>query len=338
MEFIKYDDVNTDYWDSCIDKLDNCSFNYRSARIEFDREYSNRIIANESFLVKVDKTMIGVCLIFIEENDEGFHQISWADRYCLAPYISNSITYKNQEKYMKDIFDYIINISEKYNCAHIYFRLDPLINPEQKDKLCNYNFLLKYNFIDQSSLSQIIDLRKEESELFSDVRKGHRSSLKAGADFEIEIYDSSNMIDDKIEIYRAIYEYDAGRVTRNSEMTHHFLKFIKAGNAVLGFAKLKGEYVGVILATFYKNTAYYFSYAEMTDKLEGKSVGHVLQWSTIKYLKKIGIEFYEIGEQVFGKTHYSMPDPKLINISLFKRGFGGYTVPFYRGVRDNNLI
>ena len=53
----------------------------------------------------------------------------------------------------------------------------------------------------------------------------------------------------------------------------------------------------------------------------------------IKYLKKIGVQFYEMGEQVFGNTHYASYDQKLINISTFKREFGGYTIEEFRGVK-----
>ena len=169
--------------------------------------------------------------------------------------------------------------------------------------------------------------------LFSDIRKGHKSDIKK-ADYSITFFDKENITEDVIKEYRRIYECDAGMVTRNSQMSHHYLKFVQDGNGLVGIAKKGHENVAVIIVTLYKDTAYYSSYAELTDKLEHISVGHVLQWETILELKKRGIAFYEIGEQVFGKTHYSDPDKKLINISRFKRGFGGYTVPFYRGIKE----
>jgi len=41
--------------------------------------------------------------------------------------------------------------------------------------------------------------------------------------------------------------------------------------------------------------------------------------------------FYEIGWQNYGHTMSDAPSIKEINISKFKRGFGGFTVPLFRG-------
>ena len=55
----------------------------------------------------------------------------------------------------------------------------------------------------------------------------------------------------------------------------------------------------------------------------------------IKYLKAHEIEFYEMGEQIFGKYEKGTEEEKLVNISTYKREFGGYTVPVFRGIKVN---
>lgn len=44
------------------------------------------------------------------------------------------------------------------------------------------------------------------------------------------------------------------------------------------------------------------------------------------------MEFYNIGEQVFEKSE--KVSEKEVNISLFKRGFGGYTVSSFSGEKN----
>lgn len=330
MEYIKYTQIEKAKWDNFIEKLAGCSFNYTSDRIEFDVEYSLNIINNESFLVMDNRKIIGAAAIYIEEN-KGQKKISWNGGYCLTPYLDSSLSYKEHERYAKKIMKYVETLAEQYNCSEIWLRFDPLVNPAQKVIFYNYNYLLKYDYIDYSSLTQIIDLRKSQTELYSDIRKGHKSDIKLGKEYEIEIYDASNITEKQIQLYKEIYEKDAGRVTRNSELYMHYLYFIQNGHGALALAKKKGSYVAVMIVTLFQNTAYYSSYGELTEELEGIPAGHAMQWHMIQYLKERGIEYYELGEQVYGNTHYSCPEKKLLDISNYKRGFGGYTVPFWRG-------
>lgn len=332
MEYIKFSDIGEKQWDTYLENIQGSTFNYLSNKMKFDLEYSIYVQQNESFLLISDKKAIGVAIVYIEELNH-IKSVSWSGGYLPAPVVDQKLSYSLQEKYMAMLLKRIEEIGRQHKCKKILMRMDPLTNPDEQYKLYNYNYMLKEIYEDRSSLSQILDLRKEENVLFSDIRKGHKSDIKK-ADYSITFFDKENITEDVIKEYRRIYECDAGMVTRNSQMSHHYLKFVQDGNGLVGIAKKGHENVAVIIVTLYKDTAYYSSYAELTDKLEHISVGHVLQWETILELKKRGIAFYEIGEQVFGKTHYSDPDKKLINISRFKRGFGGYTVPFYRGIKE----
>jgi len=48
-------------------------------------------------------------------------------------------------------------------------------------------------------------------------------------------------------------------------------------------------------------------------------------------MKKRGLSFYEIGLQQYGILPHDFPDTKQLNISHFKKGFGGFTVPLFMG-------
>lgn len=335
MNFIKYSDLSKDEWNRYIDRINGITFNYTAEKISFDLEYSKNIIANETFVALENKRPIAAAQIYIEKYSDHF-QISWNGSYCCAPYIDVGLDYMIQEKVAKKLLANIDAIAKKYQCKKIMLKQDPLGNPDQSSTFYNYNFLLKHEYIDESGMTQLIDLRKNVNKLYADVRKGHKSDIKRGNLYDVKIYDQHNITDEMIELYKDIYEADAGRVTRNSELYQYYLEFIKNGKGMAAFGSVHGQEVGVAIVTIYKNTAYYSSYGELEQELNHVPIGHILQWKIINYLKEHGIEYYEMGEQVFGKTHYSDPDIKLINISNFKRGFGGYTVPFWRGVKYIN--
>lgn len=332
MEYIRFVDISPKQWDDYVKEINGTVFDYTAERIQFNEEYSKSVICNESFVALDNKIPIAVSEIYIEEYKQET-QISWNGSFCLAPYIDIELGYRKQEKYGKKIMAYIDKKAKHYKCKKIMLRESPLGNPEEKAIFYNYNHLLKYGYVDASSMTQIIDLRRTQEELYADIRKGHKSSIKRGNFYQIEIYDKETVTDEMIEIYKEIYETDAGKVTRNSELYRYYLEFIKKGMGIIAFGKKDNNEVGVAIITLYKNTAYYSSYGELENELGDNPIGHILQWEVMKYLKAHGIEFYEIGEQVFGKTHYDIPEEKLIHISNFKRGFGGYTAPFWRGIK-----
>ena len=333
MEYIRYTDLSSSEWNQYIDQIAGITFNYTAERISFNFEYSRMIMVNETFLALDNRKPVAAAEIYIEKIGEEF-QISWNGSYCNAPYIDIKLDYRVQENLARKLMAHIDEIAENYQCKKIMLKEDPLGNPEQSSTFYNYNYLLKYGYMDESGMTQLIDLRQSIDKLYSDVRKGHKRHINRGKIYDIKIYDQHNITDEMIELYKDIYEKHAGKVTRNSELYRYYLEFIKNGKGLAAFGSIDGQEVGVVVVTIYKNTAYYSSYGELEEELNHVPIGHVLHWEIINYLKEHGIEFYEMGEQVFGKTHYSNPDTKLINISNFKRRFGGYTVPFWRGVKE----
>ena len=116
-------------------------------------------------------------------------------------------------------------------------------------------------------------------------------------------------------------------------MWESLFEFIKTGYAVLALAKKNGshEYISGIIVFLYKYKAYYaFSATDPTFQ-RIKGIGHFLQWEIIKYLKKRGCKYYEIGWNLYPIISEDVCSLKELNISLFKSLFGGKTYPLFRG-------
>jgi hypothetical protein len=56
-----------------------------------------------------------------------------------------------------------------------------------------------------------------------------------------------------------------------------------------------------------------------------------MEWQAIKFMKAQGYNSSEIGLQQFGPTLFDFPDKKELDISYFKKGFGGFLAPFFIG-------
>lgn len=333
MKYIKFKD--TQEWNSNIEKLAECPYTYSTLWHEFQKEYSRPyLIADESFLLLQDNVPIAVVKVFIEEDDKGNRYIGWDRGFLESPYIICTLPGNRYKKIQKEIMLKVDEIAIHYGCKRTMYKLDVLSNPDFKNYECNFNWLMQFGYLDYSSISRIIYLGKNENELKQDFRKGTKSEIKKGETLNIIIKDYSNISKQDIIECREIYEYDAGKVTRTSELLEYYYLLISQNMGLLGFAELNGKKIATMISVYYHGSAYYLLYAEKTDQANKTSPGYSLQFNMIKSLKNRNVLYYDMGEQVFGKTHYNDPDFKEINISLYKRGFGGYMVPIFRGIKE----
>lgn len=333
MNYITYKDLKE--WNSNIEKLEGCPYTYSALWHEFQKEYSKPFfVEDESFLMMQDNVPIAVAKVFIEEDDNGNRHIGWDQGFLEVPYVNCALPINKQKKVQKEIMHKVDEIAMRYGCKKAMYKFDVLLNPNFKNYAYNFNWLMQFGYLDYTSISRIIYLGKNENELKKDFRKGTKSEVKKGETLNIIIKDYRNVSKKDIIDCREIYEYDAGGVTRTSELLEYYYLLISRNMGLIGFAELDGKKVATMISVFYHGTAYYLLYAEKTDQANHTSPGYSLQVSMIKSLKSRNILYYDMGEQVFGKTHYNNPDFKEINISLYKRGFGGYMVPMFRGVKE----
>jgi hypothetical protein len=137
---------------------------------------------------------------------------------------------------------------------------------------------------------------------------------------------TSDKINETLLAYKKIHSIDAGRQTRTDASWNCMLDWLYNGNAVLAMAKSNslGKYISGAFILMYKNNAYYGSYATIDANLNNAVVGHFVQWYIIKYLKSRGIKKYETGWNYYASSFSkNICDQKLMQISEYKRGFGG---------------
>lgn len=326
-------DISDQIWDEYCDTIDNSSFEYHSLVIEYRKEYSKYFVEDSSFVLIINNEILAMVPIFIECVN-GSNQISNGNSHGIAPLINTNRSYNNQEKILKKVFEIIHDIAYQKKCSKIMFRLDPLVNPNMNLKIYNYNFLMKYGYENHSISSQIVDLQLDIDELFKDIRKGHKYDINRGnKQYDFQGYDKDNITREIFNVYKEMHHRAAGRKTRSDLTFDLMYQWIKNGLGYLGLAKYEGKYIGSILVAAYKDKAYYASAAEDPNINLPCPNGHMLQWNMIKYLKSHNVKYYELGWQQFSEQPYDKPSEKEISIASYKRGFGGYTVPLFRGVK-----
>ncbi len=333
VEFLKYSAIESTEWDQMVYRVPGASYEYTSALIEYRYACSPWVKENLSFLYVVDGVPLSAAVVFLEAYD-GNYTFTASKDYLVAPFVSEALPFRRQETVASEVLKQVDSLAAEHGVEKKAFRLDPLCNCRYQNPLLNFNYLMKYGYQNTSINTQIIDLSKEVSELWSDVRKGHKANIKSGkAAYDVRVISGSSVSEEDFRIYKEMHHRAAGRQTRPDETFWMMHNWVRIGNGVLGIAYKDGWPISTVVAYAYGGTAYYASAAEDPGSKLAVPVGHVMQWETMMALKNMGVRFYEIGWQKFGVQSYSRPTEKEIHIASYKRGFGGETRSLFQGVK-----
>ncbi len=247
-----------------------------------------------------------------------------------APAFADGLSAKTRKAVSKALFRQTDELAIANRVHRISFRVAPPAPFFWRFTHPHPNPLLREGFSDISWLTQVIDLSKPEDQLFREIRNGHRNDIqRAEKIMSASVFDRTNITSDQFERYRLLHYKAAGRTTRPLSTFEMMHRWIQEGFAVLTCATLEGKDIGFTLTSVYKDGAYYSSGCNDLE-FNDLPIGHLLQWRTMQWLKAHEIRHYEIGIQFYASQPHTIVSRKDWNISCFKRGFGGFTVPNWR--------
>ena len=194
---------------------------------------------------------------------------------------------------------------------------------------------MKHDYLDTSINSQIVKLEKPLPDILRDTRKGHNYDIDKSKKI-LECAVLEKVTHSQFGEYQELHRIDAGRVTRDQKTFNIQEKWINDGTGILVAARYKGQTAGFAYVNIYKKGAYYMSACSLPELKSELPIGHGITWKVIEWLSENCYGTYEIGWQVYGPQIADRPTIKEIEISHFKRGFGGTTVPLFRGERFYN--
>ncbi|PIQ69018.1 MAG: hypothetical protein COV91_00830 [Candidatus Taylorbacteria bacterium CG11_big_fil_rev_8_21_14_0_20_46_11] len=318
-------------WDEFCRQSDDAWFWHTSDGLEYMLNYRPALEPNSlSFMVRENSRIVAVIPLIVEKYD-GLAEFSFGGDYNFIPALANDLPPKQKEKVLKFIFEKIDTLAKENGICRSKFRF-PILNKSfietgnQKS-----NFLPKFDYLDASLSTQVIDLNKPITELRREVRHGHDSDIdKAGRVFKSETFNKTNINPDNFGEYVKMHRKAAGRITRPKATFDIMYKTIKEGESFLVAAKRDGVFVGFAYFLGYKNNVYYGSGCN-DPELENLPVSHFVQWSAIEWMNLMKYRFYEIGWHRYSINLFDQPTAKEAHISRFVRGFGGVTVPLFRG-------
>lgn len=318
-----------EYYLDILNEIHDYSWGYLPEWKLYQRIYAtSSILKDLSFIVVDNGRSIAYCPLFLEKHNN-YLSFSFAGGYLNSPLIKSAVPNSYKKKIEKYCFEKIDELAGIHNVKKAMFSVEPVVSGHK------YNILMEYGYMDSSLNTIVVDLQNSEKELWANLRKSYQSIINKGnRTFEICVFDHTNPSYDTHELYREYHYKAAGRITRLKETFDLQYEMLRNNKAVLIGIKYENHFIA--FSYFFHNTqaAYYASSSDDdSDLVKGMAFEHSIIWAAIKYYKEKGLNFLELGFALYKEHLFDQPSDKEINISFFKKGFGGALLPLFRGIK-----
>lgn len=207
----------------------------------------------------------------------------------------------------------------------VFLRIDPGLRLEDKVNLKSFGFKKAHAHY-QPENTLILDLTQTEEQILAQMKPKGRYNIKVAQKHGVEVRVSDGNEKDLEAFYKLLEE-----TTQRDGFSGHNLEYYKNMLTILGpeqvklyLASYKGEIIGGIIATFFKDTAIYY-FGASGNKHRNMMAPYLLQWRAICDAKKLDLKFYDfLGIAAEGAVKHAWA-----GVTDFKLKFGGKRVDYY---------
>jgi hypothetical protein len=329
LEIVRANQLENGRWDDFCRKSEGAWFwhseSWRDYTLAYRPDLESRSLA---FAAVAGDEVVGINPLMIEEREGAggrYRELSFGGDSCWAPAIAG--VRASRMAAWRLVLDEVDAIAAAEGAARVSLRLSPLVPGFSDQAIEMLAATTRQGYLDVSLSTQVIDLEQPAEELRRQMSKGHRADITRGLrTMTWEAVDSGNLTPDAFSEYQQMHALAAGRVTRPAVTFEMMRDWIGRGWGALLRACAGTRAVGFTYLLLFGDGAYYASAANDPD-FAREPVGHVLQAAAIEWLKGRGFRRYEVGVQQFGPLPHNLASEKDVNISRFKRGFGGTLMP-----------
>lgn len=221
---------------------------------------------------------------------------------------------------LRVLVDEAIKLGQKDGCAFLRFC------STLADTATNQGYFKELGFKNapihmHPELAWILDLRKSEEALLSEMRKTTRYLIRKTEKEGIKVWQSTDLAD--LDRFWPIYSATAARQHftpfSKAAITAEFSLMAKHNQIAFFFAEFQGELIAASIIVFYGQMAFYH-HSGSVQKFERINASYLLQWRVIQEAQRRGCQFYNF----WGIAPEDRPKHPWAGLSQFKKGFGGF--------------
>lgn len=329
MDILPCDEKDAESWDRFCAASPDAWFWHTTAWRRYTREYSGAaFVRDASFWIVEGSARLGIAPVMLETWD-GAPSLGFSRGTLPAPAADPNLSPAKRREVLETAVGRLKTLAAENKIDRFQLRIPATAPSVLEAPLPMGNPLLRFDALDLPYQTQIIDLRRDMTALWADVRHGFQSDVKkARKTLTAKAWSGRELEDAKFKEYQELHAKDAGRVTRSQATFDMMRQWTRDGHAALIEVRDTEAPVAFALIMIFGKGAFYGSACKDPDKSKVPSM-HLAQWAAVEHLKERGVLFYDLGQQDFGVQWFSSPSPKNVNISLFKRGLGGTSAPLF---------
>jgi hypothetical protein len=284
-------------------------------------------LVDRSFFVTQEDRMVAVMPLQFDPASKVVASSGWGG---CGPVVASGLSLKQRARVLDAAFGHAARIATELGARRLEFWLSP-VTRTSIDARWGVNPFVFFGLDDASGLSQVIDLRRSEEELWRDVSETARHTIRRAREggFVVEEAAWPEMVDEYYAMHIDTY-------TRTGVSPHPKAYFEgiaremwPAKHSVLWVVRDRhGRIVGFHNALWFRNGAFYHTACSTRVALDG-GANYLLFWHALLGAKTAGIRWYDCGEiapgQATGKRH---------GLTTFKTRFGGEPHRFFKCVKE----
>jgi lipid II:glycine glycyltransferase (peptidoglycan interpeptide bridge formation enzyme) len=195
---------------------------------------------------------------------------------------------------------------------------------------------IKYKFNNENTKSSVeIDLTRSMEEIYSNIRKGHKSDIKRATKLGLTVDKVKNKdeLDSFFDIYSKMCKsrnIDLGELSsKNINEIYNYL--IKNNKGKILIVKDKDNSIlGGVVLVYQGISVRYFKGASDPERRD-LPITHLALYEAIKESKNENFKYFDF----WGYNHFANENDHVYHINHFKKGFGGYYTFFAKKMNIN---
>lgn len=299
---------NEEQWKNFVDELAPHTFLQ-----SWQWKLSQEVMGNKTFNIGIfkDGEIIGTAFVYKINAKRG--------SFLFCPH--GPLFKENWQENFEILFDYLKKLAKKEKADFI--RISPLEIATTEKNI----FFSKLGFRDapihmHPELAWMLDVKTSEKELLANMKKRTRYSINKAQKDGVEIVSSQDLegIKEFYEVYMETAKRQDFVPFSLKYVKKEFEIFSKENKILLFFAKYQQETVATAMV-IYSNGSAFYHHGASTRNRSNITASELLQWNAILEAKKRGMSLYNF----WGVVPESAKNHPWAGLSLFKRGFGGFS-------------